>query len=231
MKKTSLVKSTVPRLLFYLSFLVYVMVGCSKNPNANLTPTGLSADAVNNAAALTAESRRIQTGSMTPASPPIPTFDATSIAVTGAIATQLIQVTPSLTLTVTIMPTSLVITPTLTPALPVGQDNSVFTGKETIPDGTKFTPGIKFSKSWQFMNNGQTTWTTAYSLVFVSGAQMGGPESVPLKIEVLAGRIVDITLDLSAPETPGAYKGNWRLRNSNGQFFGDLVYVQIEVVE
>jgi len=115
--------------------------------------------------------------------------------------------------------------------LPVGQDNSVFTGKETIPDGSKFSPGAKFTKSWQFMNNGQTTWTTSYSLVFVNGEQMGGPASVPLKIEVGAGRVVDISVDLQAPTKTGSYKGNWRLKNAAGQVFGDIVYVQIEVTE
>jgi hypothetical protein len=81
------------------------------------------------------------------------------------------------------------------------------------------------------MNTGQTTWTTAYSLVFVSGEQMGGPASIPLKIEVQAGRVVDISVDLTAPEKTGSYKGNWRLRNAAGQVFGDIVYVQIDVVE
>jgi hypothetical protein len=79
------------------------------------------------------------------------------------------------------------------------------------------------------LNTGQTTWTTSYSLVFVSGEQMGGPAAVPLKIEVDAGRVVEVSVDLQAPAKTGSYKGNWRMRNAAGQFFGDIIYVQIDV--
>jgi Ig-like domain from next to BRCA1 gene len=213
--------------------LAFLLTACKKSTKATST-SGVSPDAVNTAAAQTAEARRNQTGSQTPTNPPLPTFDTTAIAATQAAATQLAQITPSAVVTATIMPPTSAVTsttPTLTPPPPTGLDNGVFTGKETIPDGTDFAPGAKFTKSWQFMNNGQTTWTTAYNLVFVSGDKMGGPDSVPVKIEVQSGRVVDIAVDLVAPEKTGTYKGNWRLRNTAGQVFGDIVYVQIDVVE
>ncbi len=215
-------------LIFLLPF---VLAACRKSSKATATPTGLSPDAINTAAAQTAEARRNQTGSLTPTNPPLPTFDTTAIAVTQAAATQQSQITPSPVVTATVLPTTPAINPTLTLPPPVGVDNSVFTGKETIPDGTDFAPGAKFTKSWQFMNTGQTTWTTSYSLVFLNGERMGGPESVPVKIDVQAGRVVDISVDLTAPAKTGSYKGNWRLRNSAGTFFGNIVYVQIDVVE
>ena len=231
MTKTIPIKYTLSRLFACIFFLPFVLVACSKSSKTTLTPTGLSPDAVNTAAAQTAESRRNQTGSLTPTSPPLSTFDATSIAITQAAATQQAQVTPSPEATSNVTPATLAVSPTLTPPLPTGQDNAVFTFKETIPDGTDFAPGAKFTKSWQFMNTGQTTWTTAYSLAFIRGDKMGGPDSVPLKIEVPAGRLVDISVELTAPEKTGSYKGFWRLRNSAGQVFGEEVYVQIDVVE
>ena len=232
MTKKIVFKNTLLRIFICIFLLPFVLAACRKTSKATSTSDGLSPDAVNTAAAQTAEARRNQAGSLTPTNPPPPTFDATSIAVTQAAATQQAQVTPSLVITATVTPsTPAVASPTLTPALPVGQDNSVFTGKETIPDGTDFAPGAKFTKSWQFMNTGQTTWTTAYSLVFVNGDQMGGAESVPLKIDVQAGRVVDVSVELTAPAKTGSYKGNWRLRNASGQSFGDIVYVQIDVVE
>jgi len=232
MTKKIVFKNTLPRLFICIFLLPFLLAACNKTSKATSTSSGLSPDAVNTAAAQTAEARRSQAGSLTPTNPPPPTFDATSIAVTQSAATQQAQVTPSPVITSTVTPSaSEVALPTLTPALPVGQDNSVFTGKETIPDGTDFAPGAKFTKSWQFMNTGQTTWTTAYSLVFVNGDQMGGAASVPLKIEVQAGRVVDVSVELTAPEKTGSYKGNWRLRNASGQSFGDIVYVQIDVVE
>jgi len=230
-KKTSFTYA-LPSLYCCIFLLPLMLAACNKTSKATSTPDGLSPDAVNTAAAQTAEARRNQAGSQTPTNPPPPTFDATSIAVTQAAATLQAQVTPSPVITSTVTPsTPVVATPTLTPALPIGQDNSVFTGQETIPDGSDFAPGAKFTKSWQFMNTGQTTWTTAYSLVFVNGDQMGGLETVPLKIEVQAGRVVDVSVELTAPAQTGSYKGNWRLRNASGQSFGDIVYVQIEVVE
>jgi len=232
MTKQYMFKTTLPRLLICIFLLPFVMAACNKTSKATTTPSGQSPDAINTAAAQTAEARRSQAGSQTPTNPPPPTFDATLIAITQSAATQQAQVTPSAVITSTVTPAgSEVASPTLTPALPVGQDNAVFTGKETIPDGTDLAPGAKFTKSWQFMNTGQTTWTTAYSLVFVNGDQMGGAASVPLKIEVQAGRVVDVSVELTAPEKTGSYKGNWRLRSASGQSFGDIVYVQIEVVE
>jgi hypothetical protein len=225
------IKNIVPRVFTCMILLPFMLAACKKSLKASPTSSSLSPDAVNTAAAQTAEARRSQAGSLTPTSSPLPTFDTTSIAITQAAATLQAQITPSPVVTASVMPSTPLATPTLTPALPVGQDNSVFTFKETIPDGSDFAPGAKFTKSWQFMNTGQTTWTTAYSLVFVSGEQMGGPASIPLKIEVQAGRVVDISVDLTAPEKTGSYKGNWRLRNAAGQVFGDIVYVQIDVVE
>jgi hypothetical protein len=231
MIKTIVHKISLARFLVCIFLLPLMLAACSKSSKATLTPTGLSPDAVNTAAAQTAEARRNQTGSLTPTSPPLPTFDTTAIAVTMEAATQQALVTPSPVLTATVTTVSLEATPSLTPPLPTGQDNAVFTLKETIPDGTDFAPGATFTKSWQFMNTGQTTWTTSYSLVFLNGDQMGGPESVPLEIEVPAGRLVEVSVNLTAPQKTGSYKGNWRLRNGAGQFFGDIVYVQIEVVE
>lgn len=231
MSKIKLFQKAFSRLYLSIFILPLILAACNKSSKATPTPTSLSSDAINTAAALTAESRRSQTGSQTPTSPPLPTFDTTSIAVTQVAATAQAQITLSPVVTATIVPSTQEVLPTLTPALPVGQDNSVFTGKETIPDGSKFTAGTKFTKSWQFMNIGQTTWTTAYTLIFVSGEQMSGPASVPLELEVDAGRVVEISVDLQAPEKTGSYKGYWRLRNAAGQVFGDIVYVQIDVGE
>ena len=232
-KKNEITKP-LNRIFTCMILLAFLLTACKKSSKATSTSSALSPDAVNTAAAQTAEARRNQSGSQTPTNPPLPTFDTTAIAATQAAATQLAQITPSPVVTATISPSTPVVTsttPTLTPPPPTGLDSGAFTGKETIPDGTDFAPGAKFTKSWQFINNGQTTWTTAYNLVFVSGDKLGGPDSVPVKIEVQAGRVVDITVDLTAPEKTGTYKGNWRLRNAAGQVFGDIVYVQIDVVE
>ncbi len=90
----------------------------------------------------------------------------------------------------------------------------------TVPDGTNFEAGTSFTKTWRLKNIGSCTWTTGYSLVFSSGEKMGGPDSVPLPSNVAPGQTVDISVNLTAPSVPGAYRGFWMLKNASGAVFG-----------
>src|SRR5688500_18723466 len=83
----------------------------------------------------------------------------------------------------------------------------------TVPDGTRFNPGATFTKTWRLRNIGTCTWTTAYSMVFQSGEQMGGPASVPMPSSVAPGQNVDVSVNLTAPNAAGHYIGYWRFRN------------------
>jgi hypothetical protein len=106
-----------------------------------------------------------------------------------------------------------------------------------VPDGTVFGPGNQFTASWRLRNNGTCPWTTEYSLAFVGGDQLGGPESVPLPNVVAPGQTVDVSVDLVAPEQPGDYRSNWQIADADGQPFGingvieDAFWVQIVVEE
>lgn len=106
----------------------------------------------------------------------------------------------------------------------------------TVPDNTEFLPGESFTKVWRMRNAGECAWTTDYALVFDSGDQLGGPDEIPLKGTVPAGGIVDLEVDLKAPNTPKTYRGNWKLRNADGFEFGlgeeadKPFWVQINVV-
>ena len=116
-----------------------------------------------------------------------------------------------------------------------GSDKATFVADVTVPDGTTFTAGQAFVKTWQVKNAGTSTWTSSYSLVFVRGAQMGGPTSVPLSDTVSPGATANLSLSLTAPNTLGTYTGFWMLRNPAGQLFGisadanQPVYVKIAV--
>lgn len=90
----------------------------------------------------------------------------------------------------------------------------------TIPDDTVMKPGQAFQKVWRLKNAGTCTWTKAYSISFVSGEAMGAPPAVPMPFNVAPGQEVDIAVDLVAPNTPGTYRGDWKLRNAAGQYFG-----------
>lgn len=113
-------------------------------------------------------------------------------------------------------------TPTLTPTMPPASacDKAQFIQDVTIPDGASVSAGQPFTKTWRVSNAGTCTWTTSYSLAFVSGDQMGGVSALPLPTTVAPGQTVDVSVDLTAPVQPGDYAGYWMLRNASGGFFG-----------
>lgn len=106
----------------------------------------------------------------------------------------------------------------------------------SIPDGTRLRPGESFTKSWRLKNIGTCTWTPDYAVVFESGSGMGASPSVRIPQPVGPGATVDISINMTAPTTPGRMRGNWKLQTAAGERFGlgssgqDTFYVEIEVV-
>jgi hypothetical protein len=102
---------------------------------------------------------------------------------------------------------------------PSGTDNAALVS-ETIPDDTKYLPGSTFTKSWRVMNSGTSTWTTDYKLVFADGDQMGAGKEFRIPMTVDAGKIIDLSVAMKAPDVVGTYKGYWKIQNPNGKVFG-----------
>src|SRR5512138_508173 len=71
-------------------------------------------------------------------------------------------------------------------------DRAQFVADVTVPDGTRFDPGAAFTKDWRLRNVGTCTWTTSYSLVFVSGTQMGAISSSPFANNIAPGQNIDV---------------------------------------
>ncbi|MFO7585032.1 MAG: NBR1-Ig-like domain-containing protein [Anaerolineales bacterium] len=116
-------------------------------------------------------------------------------------------------------------TQTLTPLVsstptPIPCNMASFVSDVTIPDGTNIVTGAGFTKTWRLRNTGSCTWNTSYSLVYDRGEKMSGPDSQPLAGSVAPGQTVDISVSLTAPGTPGDYRGHWRLRDGSGVLFG-----------
>jgi hypothetical protein len=113
-------------------------------------------------------------------------------------------------------------------------DVATFIVDVTVPDNTKFSPGEHFTKTWRIKNVGTCTWTTNYEVVFVDGDKMDAPDAISLAKSVAADQTIDISVGMVAPSSPGTYKGNWKLRNEDGDIFGltngNPFYVQIKVV-
>lgn len=97
---------------------------------------------------------------------------------------------------------------------------ATFVSDVTIADGSYVQPGSSFTKTWRLRNNGTTTWTTNYKLVFVSGSQMTAPNFVYLPYNVAPGQTVDISVPMISPLYSGSYKGNWMLETDTGVRFG-----------
>ena len=134
------------------------------------------------------------------------------------------------------------LTPTATPfnqppptTSPTGCDKASFVSDVTVPDGTIFSPGAAFTKTWRLKNAGRCAWTTAYKILFYSGEQMGAPTSVNLPWNTAPGATVDITVNMIAPTSTGKYRGYWILSNASGALFGigtnaaNPIWVEINV--
>jgi hypothetical protein len=103
---------------------------------------------------------------------------------------------------------------------PAGCDKAQFVADVTVPDGTVFSPGAQFDKTWRLKNVGNCTWTTSYAMVFGTGERMGGASPVAMPVSVAPGSSVDLTVHLTAPGTAGAYRGYWKFQNAGGVAFG-----------
>ena len=90
----------------------------------------------------------------------------------------------------------------------------------TILDDTMFKPDDAFTKIWRLVNVGTCTWTRRYAARFFYGSLMEAPEVVYLSQDVLPGQVVEIAVDMVAPETPGVHQGNWKMQNAEGALFG-----------
>ena len=99
----------------------------------------------------------------------------------------------------------------------------------TIPDGTKMTPGQKFTKTWRVSNTGTCAWESGFVWNIVGGESMGGV-SVTLNQTVEPGRQYEFSVPMVAPtDKTGELEGDWRLSDTNGNFFGETPWVKIVV--
>lgn len=204
-------------LLFACFALGFSIWGC-RPAESSPTPTPAEPEAVKTSAAATAQALLTERA-------PAPTGTNTSAptATSGSTGTPIDS-------------TDVAGTAVATPPPSGGDDSAEFISDVTIPDGTTFDAGDSFDKTWRLRNNGTSTWTEDYNLVFVSGAQMNGPASQPLAAVVSPGTEVDLSVSLTAPPQPGTQRGFWMLQNPQGENFGvgpegnQAFYVEINVL-
>ncbi len=147
-----------------------------------------------------------------------PTILATSVPTDAPIPTAVARVTtppptptPVPALTLTPSPSA----PTASPT-PTCATRAAFIADVTIPDGSVLAPNTPFVKTWRIQNSGTCDWGPGLTLAFVGGAQLGGPAVVAFP-PTRAGATRDISLNLKAPPSAGAYEGKWHLRDPEGE--------------
>ena len=128
-----------------------------------------------------------------------------------------------------------VMLPTPTPIPPFGQPANcknvmVYMADVTYPDGSKVNPGTKFTKTWRIYNNGSCKWYEGYSINFVDGDYMSA-NTVLIPSLTIPGTTVDVGMEMTAPQAPGAYIGYYQLRAPDGTFFGPKLTAKIIVTE
>jgi hypothetical protein len=213
----------VPASLFLLFSLLLAsclpapVLAALATPNASTVEAGVVLTAQANSATQTATA---PTGAPTLTETPTETATPTE--------------TPTETPTDTATPTSTATpVPTLAPPVivqPVAPCYSAaFIEDVTVPNGSDFSAGTSFGKTWRLQNVGSCTWTTAYQLVFESGDHMSGPDSINLTSTVYPGQTVDVSAEMRAPSDSGTYTGNWRLEAPDGTIFGPDLIDQIVV--
>ena len=144
-----------------------------------------------------------------------PTATATSVvAPTTAPVTEPPVATDAVTLeaTATASPTPEPPRPTNVP----GCTNSAsFVADVTIPDNTEVEGGATFVKTWRIANTGTCIWGSDYTLTHYSDERLGAPASVPLGT-TYPGQTLDISVSLTAPNSVGAHRGNFVIKNPAG---------------
>jgi rare lipoprotein A len=90
-------------------------------------------------------------------------------------------------------------------------------------------PGQAFVKTWRIQNDGNCPWPPGTHVAFWSGETLGVPAGATNVGGLESGQTTDISLRMTAPDTEGTYKGVWALFDENGQVFGTLLTVVIQV--
>lgn len=144
---------------------------------------------------------------------------------------------PTATLLLTPIPSS---TPTDTLVSADVQNAEFIFIKETIPDGANYQPGQVFHKTWTIKNGGSRIWNAEYGLAITStklaNETLGSLEKIPLPHAVKPGEIVEIGVDLIAPEQNGQYTVYYQLMDEtetpvpNSQIWVSITVGNIPVV-
>lgn len=95
------------------------------------------------------------------------------------------------------------------------------------PDGVVL-PDAAVAVYLSARNAGNCTWPEDIRVAFVSGAQMGAPDAIPLQ-PLAAGASMQVIVPLRAPLEPGVYTSTWTLNQSAGGLQAAAIPIIVEV--
>ena len=101
--------------------------------------------------------------------------------------------------------------------------------KESITDKHEIQPGVEFTKTWVFRNDGETSWPTDVQFLQTTGDDIGA-KPVSLGYEVKADSICEVTVQCKAPLSEGRFTAYFRMQTGNIKF-GHKVWCDILVVK
>lgn len=215
-KKTNL-------LIIISLILILLVVACSPKPK------GPTTEEVGTQIAQTVAVGFTRTAEARPTATPVPTMAPMPTALpmpTFPVPTAVIIFTPVVSPVVS-PAVSPVVSPTAT--VPSGGTDAGVWARSDPKDGTNIPAGSSFTVVVTLMNTGNTTWTSAYSIQFKDGAQMGASGKYAMPYAVPPGAQVQITLPFTAPANTGTVKSNWMIMNANGVAFS-LFWFEYNIV-
>ncbi|KAK9874475.1 hypothetical protein WA026_002823 [Henosepilachna vigintioctopunctata] len=90
--------------------------------------------------------------------------------------------------------------------------------------------GAKFQQSWLISNNGSVTWPAGcYAEQCVKNAALPYHDRVPLPC-LSPGNSYRMVVEFTCPSKTAVYQNRWRLCLPDGSYFGEPMWVVVEVV-
>lgn len=122
-------------------------------------------------------------------------------------------------------------TPTIRPILTgTVSDSSKYISDVTIPDYSVIAPATTFVKTWLIQNNGKTTWTKDYKLIYLEGlVGSNNTTAVSLTKAVAPGEQIEISVTFKSPDANGVYSSYWKMYTASGYIFGEPMSMFITV--
>jgi hypothetical protein len=215
---------------FFPLLLLLALAACGGSNEAQPTQ---DVTLVYTQAAQTVEAQFSQTAAALPSPTASPTQAPTQTPLVGSTNT---NIAPLASQPAGLTPGALGSPTSLFPPLPTATgipcNDSLYIADVGVPDGSTLKVGQTFQKGWILQNTGFCDWGIGYSLLRIGGNATF--DTVPYIINnlnrvVFAGEYVEITLNMTAPKTPGAYEARFQMYSDKSVPFGMAVTISVVV--